>query len=60
MDKTELNRKRELIIKGLEKAYQKMIEFKKSKKTSVVISKNGKVVEINPDEIEQTTTYKRG
>lgn len=42
------------IIEGLEKAYKKLIEFKKYKKTPIIVSKDGKVVEIYPHKI---TTY---
>lgn len=34
------------IIKGLELAYAKMLEFKKQKKSDLVIMKDGKVVRI--------------
>lgn len=47
------------VIKGLEEAYRLMIEFKKRKNTPVIISKNGKVVEVDPNEILPTTKYKR-
>jgi len=39
------------IIEGLERAYKKLIEFKKYKKTPIIVSKDGKVVEIYPDTI---------
>lgn len=41
----------EKIIEGLEKAYQKLIEFKKYKKTPIIVLRDGKVVEISPDTI---------
>jgi len=41
----------EKIREGLEKTYKKLIEFKKYKKTPIIISRDGKVVEISPDEI---------
>ncbi|UII25113.1 hypothetical protein LVD15_17605 [Fulvivirga maritima] len=44
------------IIVGLEKAYQKLIEFKKYKKTPIIVSKDGKVVEMNPEEISPSNT----
>jgi hypothetical protein len=48
------------IIEGLEKAYKKLIEFKKYKKTPIIVSKDGKVVEINPDQITtQNNVYKK-
>lgn len=39
------------IIEGLEKAYQKLIEFKKYKKTPMIVSIDGKVVAIDPNKI---------
>lgn len=46
------------IIEGLERAYKKLIEFKKYKKTPIIVLKDGKVVEINPDTITaQTKVY---
>ncbi len=48
----------EKIIKGLELAYQRLIEFKIRKKSPLVVSKNGKVVELNPLEATPTTKYK--
>ena len=46
-DKQEdINKK---ILEGLEKAYQKMIEFKKQKNSDLVILQDGKVVKIKPD-----------
>lgn len=41
----------EKIIEGLEIAYRKLIEFKKYKKTPIIVSKDGKVIEINPNNI---------
>ncbi len=39
------------IVEGLEKAYKKLIEYKKYKKTPIIVSKDGKVVEIDPEKI---------
>ena len=36
------------ILKGLEKAYEDMIEFKKQKKSKLVIIKDNKIVKIKP------------
>jgi hypothetical protein len=41
----EINKK---ISLGLEKAYAKLIEFKKQKQTEIVILKDNKVVKIKP------------
>lgn len=43
--------------KGLEKAYEKMVEFKKYKKTPLVLSQNGKLVEIPYQDIPTTAKY---
>lgn len=43
---------KELIVKGLEKAFLKLIEFKKYKNSPLVTMKDGKVVEISPDKIK--------
>lgn len=37
------------ILKGLEKVYERLIEFKKQKKTDLVVMKDGKVVRIKPE-----------
>lgn len=39
------------IIEGLELAYKRLIEFKKYKKTPLIVLKDGKVTEIQPDQI---------
>lgn len=36
------------ILKGLEKVYEKLIEFKKSKNSEMVILQNKKIVKIKP------------
>lgn len=40
--------KRNLIRKGLEKAFERLIEFKKEKNSVLVIMRNNKIVEISP------------
>ncbi len=57
--KKQIREIREKIIKGLEDAYSSLVEFKKQKNSPLIISKDGKVVEVNPDEILPTTIYKR-
>lgn len=39
---------RDKLVLGLEKVYEKLIEFKKQKKSELVIIKDGKVVKIKP------------
>ena len=55
------NRKelRDKIIKGLEEAYKRLVEFKKQKNSPIVVSKNGEILEIDPNEIQPATLYKR-
>ena len=57
MDKID---ERSKIIKGLELAYQRMVEFKKSKNSPIVVSKDGKVVKLDPFEAKPTVKYKVG
>ena len=42
----------EKIKEGLRLAYRRMIEFKKYKKTPVVVMKGEDIVEINPEDID--------
>lgn len=42
----EINSK---IIKGLEKAYERLIEFKKQKQTELVILKDNKIIKVKPN-----------
>lgn len=37
------------ILKGLEKVYEKLIEFKKQKKTELVIIRDNKIVKVKPE-----------
>jgi len=39
----------EKVLLGLEKAYEKLIEFKKQKNTELVILKDGKIVKVKPE-----------
>lgn len=48
---------RDKIIQGLELAYKRLVEYKKYKKTPIIISKQGKVIEIDPEKILPTTSY---
>lgn len=53
----EIIDKRKKIISGLEKSYQKLVEFKKYKKSPLIIAKEGKIIEIEHEKILPTTTY---
>ena len=59
MDKTtEIKKQREKIVRGLELTYKKLIEFKKSKNSPIVISRGDEIIELDPKEALPTTTYK--
>lgn len=40
------------IIKGLEKVRENLIEYKKQKNSPLVVMKEGKIVKIKPEELE--------
>ena len=44
----EQNELFEKIIKGMEKVYQKMIEFKKQKNSVIVVMRDDKIVKLKP------------
>ena len=54
-NKDELIEIEDKLIIGFKKTYQKMIEFKKQKKTPIVYSKNGKVLHIKPEVLIKNT-----
>ena len=58
MTDKELMEKRKRIIRGLELTYRKLVEFKKLRKTPIIVSKNGKVFELDPEKALPTIMYK--
>lgn len=50
---------RDKIVKGLEEAYRRLVEYKKQKNSPLIVSRNGEVLEIDPNEIHPTVTYRR-
>ncbi len=54
----ELKEQRAKIVNGLELTYKRLIEYKKRKNSPLVISKNGKVIELDPNNADTTTKYK--
>lgn len=40
--------RRDKIVKGLEKAYEKMLEFKRKNNSKVVVMRENKIVKIKP------------
>ena len=53
--KSELRAQVEL---GLQKSYEKLVAFKKMHNSPLIVSENGKVVAIPPDEIPPTREVK--
>lgn len=41
--------KRNKILLGLEKSYKKMLDFKKQKKSEIIILRDGKIVKLKPE-----------
>jgi hypothetical protein len=44
----EENDEKEKILKGLEKTYEKLLEFKKSKNSVLVVMRDNKIIKIKP------------
>ncbi|MFO7822749.1 MAG: hypothetical protein R6V72_02335 [Cyclobacterium sp.] len=57
--KEQLKEERDKIVKGLEETYKRLIEYKKQKKSPMIVVRNGKIVAVDPNEILPTTLYKR-
>ncbi len=56
--KEQLQELKEQVTLGLTEAYRKMAEFKKLNNSPLIVSKNGKVTAIPPNEILPTTSAK--
>lgn len=56
-NKNQIDEQTKNILRGLEKSYQKLVEFKKYKKSPLIVSKDGVIVEIQPGDIRPTTKY---
>ena len=54
----ELSELEEQVSLGLKEAYRKMVEFKKKNNSPLIVSRDGKVVSIPPNEIPPTTKVK--
>jgi hypothetical protein len=48
MTEEELKQQKENLLLGLKIAYEKMLEFKRYKKTKVVVMRDGKIVHLDP------------
>ena len=58
-DNQYLKEERDKIVKGLEESYRKLVEYKKHKNSPLIVSRNGKIVKVDPNKICPTTSYKR-
>lgn len=59
VSKEQLKEERDRIVKGLEETYKRLVEYKKQKKSPMIVFKNGKIEAVDPNEILPTTLYKR-
>lgn len=50
---------RDKIVKGLEEAYRRLIEFKKMKNSPLIVMRDGEIVALDPHTVPATTVYKR-
>lgn len=57
--KEQLKEERDKIVKGLEEAYRKLVLFKKEKNSPMIVLREGKITEVDPNDILPTTLYKR-
>lgn len=56
-NKVRLREERLKIIEGLERSYQRLVEFKRYKKSPLIIEKNGEIIEIAPEDIPTKARY---
>lgn len=56
-NKNQIDEQTQKLLRGLEKAYQKLVEFKRYKNSPLIVAKDGVIMEIEPDKISPTTTY---
>lgn len=57
--KEQLKEERDKIVKGLEETYRKLVLFKKEKNSPMIVLREGKITEVDPNDIVPTTLYKR-
>jgi imidazolonepropionase-like amidohydrolase len=57
--KEQLKEERDKIVTGLEEAYRKLIEYKKQKKSPLIVVRDGKIVAVDPNDALPTISYKR-
>ncbi|MCC5917889.1 MAG: hypothetical protein JJU02_11255 [Cryomorphaceae bacterium] len=57
--KEHFKEERDRIVKGLEETYRRLVEYKKQKKSPMIVVRDGKIVAVDPHEMLPTTLYKR-
>lgn len=58
MDKKRLlDEKRKSIVDGLNKSFNKLVEFKKYKNSPLIVTRNGEIVELDPTTISENVAY---
>jgi len=57
--KDSLQELEKMLIKGLTEVKRKLVKFKKDKNSPLIVSKDGKVVEIDPEKIEHQEDKKQ-
>jgi hypothetical protein len=55
MKSRSFTKEREKILRGLELAYQRLIEFKKRKHSPIIVSRGGKILELDPENVLPTS-----
>lgn len=58
-NKNGFKEERDKIVRGLEETYRKLVVAKKRNNSSMIVYKDGKIVELSPDELLPTTVYRR-
>ncbi len=57
--KEQLKEERDKIVKGLEETYRKLVLFKKEKNSPMIVLREGKITEVDPNDALPTISYKR-
>jgi hypothetical protein len=52
--KEQLKEERDKIVKGLEETYRKLVLFKKEKNSPMIVLREGKITEVDPNDILPT------
>ena len=58
MENEERKDLRELIREGLVKTYERLVEYKRYKNSPLIISKDGKIIELDPWEADKHPPHK--